>query len=495
MAAFFCAVAGVGAALSPGLPNLPRSQVTASRQQPNIVLIVLDTVRADHTSLYGYERDTTPYLRDLAGEATLYRHAVSVADQTLPTHASIFTGLYPKSHGAFFAPPDLPLGRPLQDQFTTMAEILRAKGYRTMAVVANTGYLAPPLGLTQGFEVVDWRAPLKVEASFRMYPRYLRKTVGELFDRFVSTAALELVVRRAGEINRAANQLVDQAGPSPYFLFINYMDAHMLYVPPEPFRSTYPCKDMTRRSVAGMHAIRVGVVTQKRMMTPDEEQCFVAQYDAGIAYIDSELRKLVASLKMRGQFENTLLIVTADHGEALGQRNLIGHGGVSVYQDEIGVPLLVKFPGRHASGVVDNYVSQVDFLPTVLDVVGIPPIPGLPGRSMRDIPGSASRPLVSVSFPDQSKSRANPQFGRTEEALVFDGRKLVVSTLGKHELFDLKKDRDEKDNLYETEESQAASLTAMLDQWNRTIPASRAKSTFTGDRGTIERLKSLGYVQ
>jgi len=495
MSALLCVALGSGAALSPGLPKLSARKTPGPVSKPNVILVVMDTVRADHTSLYGYQRDTTPFLKELAKEATVYSHSLAVADMTLPTHATIFTGLYPRTHGAYFAPPTQPLGRPLAERFTTMAEILKDHGYRTMALVANAAYLTPEMGLAQGFEVYDWRVPAVMEGS--VWNPHLRNTVSQLFDRFVSPLDLDLSVRRAGEINADADRLLAELGKDdgPYFLFLNYMDAHTPYSPPEPFRSAYPCSD--RALVSNIHLQRVvtGVVSGKRAVNQQERQCLESQYDAGIAYIDAQVRRFVDSLKARGQYENTLLIVTGDHGEALGNRNQVGHGGVSVYQEEIGVPLLVKYPGRNGGQRDESFVSQVDMLPTVLDIAGIPDPPNLAGTSLRKISSRDSRPLVSVSYPAENYGKLNPQYRRTEEAMLFGGKKLIVSSLGKREIFDLSKDCKEENNLYQSGGTEAKMLTTILEEWNKTVPASQFNNTFSGDRGTIERLKSLGYVQ
>ncbi len=492
MAGLFLVACGAGWALSAGPPKLPPRKSVASGQRPNVVLIVMDTVRADHTSLYGYERDTTPFLRELAKEATVYRNAVAVSDFTLPMHASMFTGLYPRTHGAHFAPP---IYQPLPEHFTTMAEVLRANDYRTMAVVANSGYLSSSFGLAQGFEVFDRRASVPVDSSVHDYP-HLRRTVATLLEPVLSMMEAELVTRRADEITGEANLLLDQVGAAtPYFLFVNYMDAHSPYVPPEPFRSAYPCSDPTVARWKATKRIRHDLVSGKRAITSEEQQCLEAYYDGGIQYIDAQLRSLTAALKARGDWETTMLIVTGDHGEAFGRRDHVGHGGVSVYQEEIGIPLLVKYPGGNPSLRIDDYASQVDLLPTVLDVVGISPLSRLAGVSLRSGTGRSRRAVVSVSYPDEWLSSQNPSFRRTEEALLFEGKKLVVSNIGKRELFDLSQDRSEEHNLYQDGDPQVAALTAMLEQWKRAFPAGQSARTLSRDHATMERLKSLGYAQ
>ncbi len=486
-----CLAGAAGWTLSPGNLNLPSAQ-TRSLQSPNVILIVMDTVRADHTSLYGYPRDTTPFLREFAKESAVYANTIAVSDMTLPTHASIFTGLYPRTHGAHFLPPAMPTGRPLDGRFITMAETLRGRGYRTMAVVANSAYLAPEFGLNQGFEVFDWRRPVAPNVS--TWHPYLTNTVSRWIDRHISRLDLDLSVRRAGEINNAVDHLLDQTNrETPYFLFINYMDAHTPYSPPEPFRSAVPCEEPAAASYAGLQKIVDDVVGGKRQITAREQQCLTSQYDGSIAFMDSEMNRLAASLKARGQYENTLLVITSDHGESLGTRGHMGHGGLSVYQEQIGVPLVVKYPGNNPPAVVDALASQLDLLPTVLGVAAIATPSGLPGMDLRKLQGD-SRTIVSISYPGERFAKLNSQLRRTEEALFYGGKKLVVSNLGKKEIFDLSHDRGEQNNLYRDGDPAAATLAAMFGEWNRSIPLD-TRIVPAGTRGNVERLKSLGYVQ
>ncbi len=495
MAVLLLTAGGTGSALSAGSGKLPPRQSAPSGNQPNVVLIVMDTVRADHTSLYGYERDTTPFLRELARESVVYKNAIAVSDMTLPTHASMFTGLYPQTHGAHYAPPTFPWGRPLAEKFTTLAEVLSAHGYRTIAEVANSAFVAPRMGLQQGFEVFDWRFPALADGSARRYS-HLRKTVVRLIDPIIPMMEAELAVRRAGEVNREVYRLLDQVGAhSPFFLFVNYMDAHVPYVPPEPFRSAYPCSDPGVARFDKTEQISYGTLSRKRAITREERRCLESYYDAGIVYMDAQLRNLVTNLKARGKFENTLFIVTSDHGEAFGVRNLVGHGGISVYQEEIGIPLLVKYPGHVAGSEIDVRASQVDLLPTVLDVANLPPMPNLAGVSLQKIAGANARALVSASYPDTMRLGRYPAFQRLEEALVYGPMKLVVSTFGKREMYELSADQAERTNLYREGDPRTDELVAMLARWKRSVPAAQAGGTSSGDRGTMDRLKSLGYVQ
>jgi arylsulfatase A-like enzyme len=211
--------------------------------------------------------------------------------------------------------------------------------------------------------------------------------------------------------------------------------------------------------------------------------------------MDSQIRELVRSLRARGLYDNSLLIITSDHGEALGRRNQLRHAGISAYQNEIGVPLLVKYPGAKSGGTVNADAAQVDLLPTVLDVLSIVEPPGLQGISLRTLEREPSRFVVSVSYPHQALVDLNPKYARTETAVILGDKKLIESSSGERELFDLSRDRDEDHNLYHEDPSDTLSLTHMLDQWIHDTPAAAAEDLGAVDRNTVERLKSLGYAQ
>jgi len=481
-----------GVGFSAKMPALPKRDQAKTGQRPNVVLIVMDTVRADHTSVYGYDRDTTPFLRELAKEATLYTRAFAVSDFTLPTHASMFTGLYPRTHGAYYAPPNYPNGLPLSQRFTTMAEVLQANGYRAAGIVANAGYLSTSMGFSQGFELFDSRLPERVAAPSRS--PYLRRRVHELLDRFVSTADFEPTTRRAQEINHEAETFLNQVD-GPFFLFLNYMDAHNPYAPPSPFDRQYPCSYPTIERAERARAAMEPVLTGKRDLLPEERTCIASGYDGAITYLDSQIRELIGSLRKRGLYENTLLMITSDHGEALGTRNQLGHGGVSVYQNEVNIPLLVKYPGVNPEARVNAEASQVDLLPTVLEAASIAEPAGLQGISLRKIEKDTSRFIVSVSYPEPWLSALNRQYARVEMAVIRGDEKLIESSLGKRELFDLSRDINEEHNLYKENDPGVLALSRMLQDWMRTVPPAASEKHGSIDSSTVERLKSLGYAQ
>jgi len=488
-----CAAMGIGTLwLDHGLPSgrFPEKPAALAAGRPNVVLVVLDTVRADHLPIYGYARNTAPNLLRFAAEAAVYRRAFSAGDMTLPGHGSMFTGQYASWHGAHLSPAPKASGWRLRESSLTLAEILAGQGYRTMAVVANAGYMWPSFGLHQGFQLYDNRTTLLVYGL----PYHLRRAMRWLVNGFVEQAEMERTARRADQITRDSIHVVEQAVASgrPFFLFVNYIDTHLPYLPPPPFDRQFPGKS-ARLHNSDLLALRRTVLEKKRLPTDEEKQHMISQYDGAIAYVDAELNRLLTRLKQLGVHENTLIIITSDHGQAFGDNYLIDHG-VSVYQDQVHVPLLIKYPGREPARVVDALASGVDLLPTVMDAAGLPAPPGIHGKNLRTIAKDEPRMVFSESFHDNLLAGWHPRFKRIERAMWLGSMKFIHSTSGKREMYDLSKDPAERHNLYRPGEPVSVKLEALLTAWIRSA-GQREQAPVKLSPETIEQLRSLGYVQ
>ena len=460
--------------------------------QPHVLLIVLETVRADHLSVYGYKRETTPNLRELAAHATLYTRAVSSGDMTLSTHASLFTGLYGASHGAHSGPNNH-FGKPLANQYHTLAEVLSTHGYQTAAVVANIGYLAPKWGVAQGFSLYDHRSPVRF---LRPPPAYsLRRTMQAILSRLSVGGERRPWFPRAEEINRQASSVLDSMGNDerPFFLFVNHMDAHWPYLPPAPFDTLYPGKDPSFDEKQYRAAVKQ-ILTRERATSEAERNHLVSQYDGSIAYVDDQVGRLFARLKRNRFYDNCLIIVTSDHGEAFGDRHLVGHW-VSVYQDQVHVPLIIKYPNTERSTVVDELVGSIDVLPTVLDQLGYEIAKDVEGQSLLRMDRGSPRVVMAESFPHFRKPAWQTRFQRTERAIFAAQYKLITSTEGKREMYDLFRDPNETSDLYWTEKATAHRLEPLFRQWPHEIPKRGDDAPVEIDPETLERLRSLGYVE
>jgi arylsulfatase A-like enzyme len=460
---------------------------------PNVVLVTMDTVEASHVSLYGYSRDTTPQLREFARSATLFKRAIAAGDMTLPTHASIFTGIYPREHGGHpesFGPGGLGTnGLPVARKFHTLAECLSARGYATAAVVSNYIYLREEYGLARGFQMFysPGAATLFVEVRYYL----LREGIRKLVSLFFSTREWDREMIQADQIDQDVFTVLGKLKQdrSPFFLFVNYMDAHFPYLPPAPFDTRFPGKDpaFTDRRY---DAMKQDVVRrQVREVTERERQHLESQHDGGIAYLDTQIGKLIARLKQMGLYDNTMIVITADHGEEFGRHQLLGHGK-SVYQAEVHVPLLVKYPGQTQGSVTNELANQVDLMPTILAALDCPVPPDVRGRDLRH-PDTAPREVFSMSY--YSTYRI-PRFDRVETAIFSGPMKLITSTRGKRELYDLSQDPEERHNLYRPEDSQAQELQARVAAWMQATPQFSAADAKL-DPQMLRRLRSLGYVQ
>ena len=391
------------------------------------------------------------------------------------------------------------MGLPLGEEFRTLPEILRGgwAGYHNVAVVANFAYLSPAFGFARGFERYDSRAavPFLAEAP----PFYLRARVRNYMTRFAKPVAFEQQIQPAEKINREAFGALDalQSQRRPFFLFVNYMDAHWPYLPPPPYDSLYPGK-VERFTNVKYSQMEEEVLRGERNVTESERRHLISQYDGAIQYLDQQVGRLISELKRRDLYDNTLLIITSDHGEAFGERHLLQHG-LSVYQDEVHVPLLIKLPRERnrmpAVTVIDTPVSSVDLLPTILETLGLPAPKETEGLSLLSLMPDNRRRIFAESFPARGRLvDLQPKLNRIARAVVSGSTKLIGSTAGQRELYDLSRDPNETENIYTASDAAVRELEASLAQWTKAAVA-KARPPAKLAPGTVDRLKSLGYVQ
>ncbi len=461
----------------------PGSTKMLAANTPNVILITLDTVRADHLSLYGYERDTTPNLKRLAQEATVYTNAIAPGNMTLSSHASIFTSLYPSWHQAHFEK-DHDQAQPLDSKYPVLAQILADKGFDTIGVVSNYLYLSHGFGLDRGFTYHDSSGPpLMLTKSY-----VLRNAVRNLLALFLQPWQYDSIFRRAQDINDSALAFLDKENPRKFFLFLNYMDAHGPYLPPARFATLFPGRDsrMIARHYPNMER---QVLSEKRPISDRERRHLISQYDGGIAYMDSSIGTFLDQLKRRGLYDNTLLIITSDHGETFGERSMIGHG-LSVYQDQVHVPLIIKYPHSTSKEVIGDPVSLVDLMPTILDVLGYGVPKNIQGHSLLT---RTPHDAVSESFPHPFASRWNPKYLQAEQAIFSGSMKFIESSTGEKELYNFSQDPNELHNLLPAGPGPALE-TKLTDFMQAAARGNKFQPPQVGSK-TLENLKSLGYLQ
>jgi arylsulfatase A-like enzyme len=459
-------------------------------ERPNVALVVLDTVRADRITCSGGERVATPHIGALCDRGIFFANASSTSSWTLPAHASLFTGLYPLQHGATQEHTRLDEGA------STLAEILGAHGYRTFGASANP-LVSVKSGLARGFDsfAETWRVGRETPyPAAREHPNF-----------------------------RAVERLLAELAPGErFFLFVNYVEAHGPYDPPEPHRSRALSPGAAPALVD--RAGRLGAAKyylDPWSISPAEFAVINELYDGEVAYLDELLGGLLDGLEEGGYLDDTLVIITSDHGENLGDHGHFRHV-FSLYGSTIRVPLLLLPGGDRAGEVRTESVGLVDVFATILAAAGVTaPEGAVQGRDLLgDLKADEAAPIIAeYYFPLQALELFQPEAALTRREVLephlrrlrsieMDGLRLIWSSDGRHELFDLAEDPDEQRNLRgepqvaETEQRLRARLDAFVESGGgpRPLPdeaqrLSKPVGAFEDlDPVSAEMLRELGYL-
>jgi arylsulfatase A-like enzyme len=385
---------------------------------PNVLLIVLDTARADHLSLHGYERGTSPNLERLAKQGIRFDHARATAPWTLPSHASMFTGRWPHELNAEWM-------CPLGGDVLTVAEFLGSCGYATAGFVGNTACCSYDSGLDRGFTdfqdyVVNKLSAIRTVHLIDLSLKALARLGASWQMPWETRALLAYGDRKvASDINREfLDWLARRHEPRrPFFAFLNYLDSHGPYVLPAgaPYRF-----GSAPKSEAEFLFLVDGWLLADKLRIPEQARTLLRDsYDNCLAYLDERLGELFDELRRLRVLDQTLVIVTADHGEGLGEHELFNHGE-SLYRTEIHVPLLIVAPANNRlTGVVEETVSLRDIPATIVDSIGRGTNSPFPGRSltrfMRETPTAPVPTSASVAVLSElsSPNPGNPNQGRS----------------------------------------------------------------------------------
>jgi len=460
-----------------------------SSHRPNVIVITLDTVRADHLSLYGYGPDTTPNLRRWWQQgATRYTQAFATSDMTLASHASIFTGLLPSEHGAHRrgSRPDTGL-RPSAD---TLAARLHQAGFVTAGVAANNAYLSPRFGFGAGFDYYDARRPPRLTAPS---PSYFFG--GALLYWLLAYAGPDFQgsYRSASAVTEQALHLVPRLKTTgrPFFLFMNLMDAHTPMVAPPAFRHAFGVHDEGFYWVREYPELVKEVNSGTRTITRKERRNLVANYDAAIAYLDAELGRFLTGLANLGVLENSLVVITSDHGELFGRSGAVGHDGVGILPGVFHVPLLIRYPGSHTAADDHRSVSAIDLYPTILDVCGLSGRVSRYARALQTPSAWPQRPVLLESFESAWLAALHPRFRGDQRGVLIDGQLIRVGREGQRMLATWTPTRAgaaTADALSPGVVEQAVAALRDLEE-----AAEFDQGTPPQDDG-LDRLRSLGYV-
>ena len=453
------------AAEQKGLAALPPARADA----PNILFIILDTVRALNLSVYGYERETTPNLERLFKEGVRFDWAITTAPWTLPSHASMMTGRFPTEHRADF-------GSPLDGTYPTLAEALRERGYATIGSVANYGYAGIGVGIARGFLHYN-DAPYTVGFAIdrvRMLDYLWKNTmVRRLIGNYESAGRKD-----ANDVERGLLNWIDRNERRPFFAFLNYTDAHAPYLPPAPYDLAFSKDGRNRVPLMRLELFKKGSWTPEQLAREE------AAYDGAIAYLDARLGWLFEELRKRNQFDNTIVIVSSDHGEAFSEhRKIIGHGR-ALYSELVHVPLLLRWPGKIPAGVSVSQPTSLRNVPaTVLDLVGIENGGRFPGVSFARYWSGVEATATAEPELILSEFRANAQRPYVR-SLVVDEHHYIVYGNGREELYHLTRDPKETTDLASTAEAKP-----VLEKARATVRSAVAAMTAGQPRGSAPTRK------
>jgi arylsulfatase A-like enzyme/cytochrome c-type biogenesis protein CcmH/NrfG len=402
---------------------------TPARSAPNVVLITIDTLRADHLGCYGYRRIKTPNIDALAADSARFAYAFTPVPVTLPSHSAMLTGTYPMLSGMH----DFSANK-LSPQQPTLAGALKQEGYVTGAVVASA-VLDSRFGLNQGFEFY--------------------------YDHFDFSRLEEA---NLDEMERPANLVADQVlnwltqnSQKKFFLWMHLYDPHFPYHPPEPYASEYATHP----------------------------------YDGEIAFADAQFGRLLRFLKDKGLYQNTIIVLSGDHGESLGEHGEKTHG-FFIYNSTMHVPLLIHLPGNATSSTVDDPVSLVDLMPTILSAARVNIPSQVQGRSLLPILRAEKSDRQRAVYGETFLPRIHFNWSELRGA---ENAKYHFIDAPRPELYDLSKDPSELKNLFSEKKAVADEMRAQLAALIRDNSAGKELAQKTGlDPALMERLKSLGYA-
>jgi arylsulfatase A-like enzyme len=428
----------------------------------DVVIYVVDTLRRDRLGFYGYPKPTSPFLDALARESVVFDDAYAAAPWTLPSVASLLTGLDPLQHGAVYH------GQRLDERFATLPQRLRELGYRTAAFSANP-VLGEPSGLPRRFE--------------RYHPS--RRTLH----------------------TKAVEGWLDEVGDAPFFMYVQTLEPHVPYLPPEPHLRRFTDRRDSQREIyrAALDA-RGPRKPEATSLLEQQREYLDALYDGSVAWADDRLAKLVGLLQRRGRWERTLLVFVSDHGE-----ELLDHGGTlhghTLHDELIRVPMLWRFPrGEAGDRRVRQRASHVDVAPTVLAYLGRADLAeGLPGRSLladmrgRERRGPAEPWIASVRFADAIHT-VWPHLGQRNLAVLEGGWKAIWRIDdGAVELYDLSRDPGERHDVAASNAERVQRLRGAAEAWLAARPAPAPPPSLEELKQTLgprerESLRALGYL-
>lgn len=407
----------------------------------NLILITIDTLRADHLACYGYKENTSPFLNELAQEGTIFLNAYVQIPLTLPSHTAILTSTYPRTNGV-----RLNGYCQAKEELITLAEVLKKKNYSTFAVIGGFP-LDGRFGLSQGFDIYDD----KLEGNQKRDVRFWHS---HKFIRYE---------RKAHEVTNRSIEILSKVGrKEKFFLWLHYFDPHWRYNPPEKFR-----------------------------------ELFDLAYDGEIAYVDSEIERFYKKLKKQRFDKNTIIVIASDHGEGLNEHEEEGHGW-ELFNTTLRIPIILYYPDILPRNTkIDTLCQSIDILPTVLELMGIPSPAGIEGQSLANLINRKGEKATSgFVFAESNKPRVI--YGNNSRYCLIDGSfKLIAYYDADHQaveykLFNLKEDPKELKDIASSHPEVVEKLATEIS--NFFGPAVENYAFFRVNKEIEEKLRALGYV-
>ncbi|MBW2448742.1 MAG: sulfatase-like hydrolase/transferase, partial [Deltaproteobacteria bacterium] len=452
----------------------------AQDTRPDVLLITVDTLRADRLGAYGYRLDTSPHIDALAARGVRFEDATVQWPKTWPSMASLLTGAYPKTTGLRLRPRILP------ESLTVLSEVFGEAGYRTGAVVANFN-VGRALGFEQGFEFFQesWEERWQETAPRR---------------RFVNQPGLVKKFTNAGVVNdQALGWLRSIPKKERVFLWLHYMDPHGPYAPPEPYRELFLSAHPPEFATAPLPAYQLQTSPSGKTIT--DLGFYRAQYDREVRHLDDEIGRLLQALADLGR-ENTVVVLTADHGESFDEHEYYLEHGKLPYQPTAHVPAIIVHEGSVPAGrTVAQPVGVIDLASTLVELAGLPVPDQFEGTSLVPlIHGDASAAPLQVFMESgyEAEAQRTIREGRWKLVEVPSAADRQAMTGARFELYDLEADPRELANVASAHPETTARLALALARWAETGPASddaAAELDVEGlDAASKEMLRALGYL-
>ena len=433
------------------------------KNKPNILFIIIDTLRSDHAGCYGYNRPTTPELDRLASEGILFQSAIASSSWTIPSIMSIFTALDPSLHGVTSHSDRLGPG------FATFAGSLKQGGYQTAGIV-STPSLVSQFGFNTGFDFYD---DISIPMNVGM----------DLSEQDKSATGYHLKETSEPVTRLAVGWLRNRRdAKKPFMLFLHYFDPHVDYQPPAEYAAMF-----TDPSYAGSRDGTEILSLKNKLLTQEDKKHIVDLYDGEIRYTDDQIARLFEELRSLDLYSNTLIVVTSDHGEEFWDHGSLGHGH-TLYEEQVKVPLVIKLPGGESAGTVcTNLISHVDLMPTILARV--------------DLPISSQCQGAIVSWEEKqtaSECRMETDIEGSIKAIrTYTHKYIKHFPSDAEEAFRLSEDPGEKKNLAESQKPPAdfREVLAHFDKWAEILKTAKPGVKITIDDELSRKLRSLGYVK